>query len=336
MWDLIVSHPDHCLYFYIARHSSIKWFIMADFENPMFDPDGPGIDDDYSFDLANPPLDVQQQLDASGERIQSMRGEIRQGELEDQKKRLAVTFYNEVNRAYGFRLEGRFDYEQFGIDGGGKTLYWTPGDKRIPMTATRGKFDFLALSSPATKYRVGGTVAVQRSPGLTGYTLKTSRLSSAAEKALRQADKALCGSASNSELQDLSGVVNIALRSTEQAETALDGEESKALKSINDQLLDTAWVSPAARELAGLKKAMTELRDELVNNLAKLYEVDKRKSEVEKHLTREHQKLTETSDPEIQQEKRDRIKKLEQELSDIKIERESKPSQQTESSPVPD
>ena len=61
----------------------------------------------------------------------------------------------------------------------------------------------------------------------------------------------------------------------------LDGEQSKALKSINDQPLDTAWVSPAARERAGLKKTMTELRDELVNNLAKLSEVDKRKSEVE-------------------------------------------------------
>ena len=65
---------------------------MAEFENPTFDPDGPGIDDDYSFDLPDPPLDppldVKQQLDASRERIQSMRGEIRQGELEDQKKRL--------------------------------------------------------------------------------------------------------------------------------------------------------------------------------------------------------------------------------------------------------
>ena len=114
---------------------------MAEFEIPTFDPDGPGIDDDYSFDLPDPPLDVQQQLDASGGRVQSMRGEMWQGELEDQKKRLLDTFYNEVNRAYGFRLEGRIDYEQFGIDGDGKTVYWTPGDKRIPTTATRGKFD---------------------------------------------------------------------------------------------------------------------------------------------------------------------------------------------------
>ena len=59
--------------------------IMADigFENPTSDPDGPGKDDD-SFDLPDPPLDpipldppldlpldVQQWLNASGNRIQS-------------------------------------------------------------------------------------------------------------------------------------------------------------------------------------------------------------------------------------------------------------------------
>ena len=176
---------------------------------------------------------------------------------------------------------------------------------------------------------------MRRLLGLTDYTSKTSRLSSAAERALRQADKALSGSASNIEnieIQDLSSVVNSALRSTEQAKTALDGDQSKALTSINDQLLDTAWVFPATRELTGLKKAMTGMRDEMVNNLAKLSEVDERKFEVEKHLAQEHLKLTETSDPEIQQEMRDRIKNLERELSDIKKEKSQglKPSQQTE------
>ena len=85
----------------------------------------------------------------------------------------------------------------------------------------------------------------------------------------------------------------------------MGGEQFKALTSINDQPLDTAWVSQATRELAGLKKAMTGMRDEMVNNLAKLSEVDERKPEVEKHLAQKHQKLTETSDPEIQQEIQD-------------------------------
>ena len=107
----------------MCSHTHYGWI-----RNPTFDPDGPEIEDDYSFELPDPPLDPpldgQQQLDASGERIQSLRGEIRQGELEDREKRLVDTFYNEVNRAYGFRLEGRIDYEQFGIDDDGKHSIW--------------------------------------------------------------------------------------------------------------------------------------------------------------------------------------------------------------------
>ena len=51
-----------------------------DFENTTFDPDGPGIDDDYSFDLPDaimdPPLRVQQDLNTSGDHIQSLRAEL--------------------------------------------------------------------------------------------------------------------------------------------------------------------------------------------------------------------------------------------------------------------
>ena len=43
-----------------------------------------------------------------------------------------------------------------------------------------------------------------------------------------------------------------------------------------------------------------------------------------KYLAQNYRKLTETSDPEIKQEIRDRIKNLERELSDIKLERESR------------
>ena len=79
-----------------------------DFENPTFDPDGPGIDDDYSLDLPDAIMDplpprVQKELNTFGDNIQSLRGEIIEAELEAQKKRLVDTFYKEVNRAYGLR-----------------------------------------------------------------------------------------------------------------------------------------------------------------------------------------------------------------------------------------
>ena len=48
-----------------------------DFENPTFDPDRPGIDGDYSYDfpdaIMDPPLRAQQELNTSGDRIQSLR-----------------------------------------------------------------------------------------------------------------------------------------------------------------------------------------------------------------------------------------------------------------------
>lgn len=59
------------------------------------------------------------------------------------------------------------------------------------------------------------------------------------------------------------------------------------------------------------------MRDELVNNLAKLANVNDHIPEVEKHLAWEHKNLTENNDSEIQQETRDQIRNLERELSDI-------------------
>ncbi|MEW8525342.1 MAG: hypothetical protein AB2552_20050 [Candidatus Thiodiazotropha endolucinida] len=294
-----------------------------DFENPAFVTDEPGINDDYDLDLPGPviepPLDVQDQLNSSADHIQNLREELRQTAIEAQKKRLVDTFYKELSHAYGLRHEGRIDYEQFGIDADGKTLYWTPGDKRIPITATRGKYQFQALSSLARKYGEGGTNALRRSMGLTGYTSKTSRLSKAAVEKLQQADKVLGAGANDIEtieLQDLPGVADSTIHGAKDVETAL--------KTINDQPIDTKWVTQAARELAGLEKAVTGVRDEMANNLAKLSGVNDGISRVEKHLARERGKITETSDPEIQQEIRERIRRLDRELTDLKLQKDAR------------
>ena len=95
-----------------------------------------------------------------------------------------------------------------------------------------------------------------------------------------------------------------------------------ALKMIGDPPMDTTWVSLATRELARMREAMTRARDELANNLAKLSAIDDLKSEVEKHLARECQKLTEMDDIEIQQDTPDRMRRLQGELSDIELERQ--------------
>ena len=156
----------------------------------MFDPEGPGIDDDYSLDLLDAimdplPLRVQQELNTSGDLIQSLQGKLREVELEAQKKRLVDTFYKEVTQVYGLRPDS-IDHDQFRIDADGKTLYWTPSDKKILITTTRGGVRFLALPTLASRYGAGGTDALRGSLGLTSYTSGTSRkgLSSSAVKGL--------------------------------------------------------------------------------------------------------------------------------------------------------
>ena len=215
-----------------------------------------------------------------------------------------------MNRAYELRPDS-IDYDQFRIDDDGKTLYWTPGDKNISISTMRGGVRFLALSTLASRYGVGGTDALRRLLGLTGYTRKG--LGSSAVNALQQADKILPSNLYNIELEDHPGIADSIRQSAEQVETTID-----------DQPIDTVWVTQARGELAGLEKAMTGIWDELANNLAKLTSIDDQKSEVERHLVREHQILTETNDTEMQREIRDRIRKLESVLSDIELERQAR------------
>ena len=80
------------------------------------------------------------------------------------------------------------------------------------------------------------------------------------------------------------------------------------------------WVTQANRELAGLEKAMTGMRDELANNLAKLTTENPRLKTPRPGAS----KLTETDDTEMQREIRNRIRKLERVLSDIELERQAR------------
>ena len=225
----------------VVRQSSNEYCLQQllrmadfDFENPTFDPDGPGIDDDHSLDLPDAMMDplpprVQEELNTSGDNIQTLHGDIREAEHEAQKKRQVDTFYKEVNRAYGLR-PGSIHYDQFRIDDDGKTLYWTPGDKKISISTTRGGVRFLALSTLVSRYGVCGTDALRTSLGLTGYTRKG--LSSSAVKAFQRADKTLPSYLDNIVLEDIPGIADSARQSAEQVETTID-----------DQPIDTVWVT---------------------------------------------------------------------------------------------
>ena len=119
---------------------------------------------------------------------------------------------------------------------------------------------------------------------------------------LQRAEETLPKNIEAIKLKDLSGIADTTSQSVEDVETTL--------KTINDPQMDTAWVTQARRELAGVWEAMTRSRDELANNLVKLSAIDDRKSEVEKHLAWQGRKLTETDDTEIQQDIQDGMEKL--------------------------
>ena len=77
----------------------------------------------------------------------------------------------------------------------------------------------------------------------------------------------------------------------------------RALAAVGDEPDVSAWLFQAVRELNWLKPAMTDVRDKLANKLAKL-------SAKDQHFAQEGRKLTETNDPELQQEIRERISNL--------------------------
>lgn len=82
---------------------------------------------------------------------------LRESALDDQMKRLIDTFYNVVNRAYGFRPESKIDHKQFGIDADEKTLLWTPDDKKI--YCDEGRSPILGVINIGLNIQAGGTDA---------------------------------------------------------------------------------------------------------------------------------------------------------------------------------
>ena len=68
-----------------------------DFENPTFDPDGPGIDDSYSLGLPDAimgplPPRVQEELNTSGDNIQSLRVRLERQNVRPRKSAWLIHF----------------------------------------------------------------------------------------------------------------------------------------------------------------------------------------------------------------------------------------------------
>ena len=305
--------------------------VAVEFENPVFNPydDAPFVT--QNVDAYGRPLDTlydKSTRDGSafatldtlpylplitpstepGGNIGNLRDEIAAAELATAKTKLVNDYYQTIAEDYkGLPLPEKISYDQFEVSGDGKTLYWTPVEgKVIPMRNSRGG-GFRALGTLAQKYGNGGTDAIRTSMGLescTSTTRKIGKLSPRCEEAVQRAYDII--PAENDNITPV--VADHVIASLEIATKALDEEltpeESAALGTINDPPLDLQWVSPASRELRGLGSAMTRMRDELLNNEAKL-------SELEEHLALERRKLDEAPDEATRNLIAERIKGLE-------------------------
>ena len=139
----------------------------------------------------------------------------------------------------------------------------------------------LSLSTVAG--RPGGGVAIREELGFADWTRKKSSLPAQAVQSLQTTNQEL-GLAATSvdavELQNLGKTATDVADTVHRLETALtDNEIDQVLGTIDDPPFDL-------RELRGLDRALQTIRGELVNNLAKL-------SELDDHIALEKRKLDE-------------------------------------------
>ena len=161
----------------------------------------------------------------------------------------------------------------------------------VRIVDKRGR-EVLALSSIAKE--PGGLAAIRDAMGFNNYGLKP-ELSADVVAALQKGSDnlgSINAEAENVEMQDLPAVA------------------SDAVKTLETTLSDAPEQLPL-REIRGLDKALQTIRGELVNNLAKLTELDN-------HITREQNKLDE---PDIGEFERRRIAERIRDLKDERVSR---------------
>ena len=270
-----------------------------DYDNPTFDRDD--IDDNYPMVPDEP---VQRHIDEFNDSIDKLRGEVRQSELEQQKQRLVKLFYDEVAKRYNITPE-TLGYNQFRLSDDGKTLFWIVGDKEFEINAKQGGGTFLSLGSLAKMFGKGGTRAIRQYLNLPEYQSKTRIASSKAVAALEKARDDVSTMVEEIPLTDITN-------ETEGQELLdnLDFDDDSFLALFNDPLSSTTSTQTEIdkREMDGIANAMTNVKEELANNLAKLAAVDK-------DISKEKQKLGQTEDETQVKTINDRITDLESERS---------------------
>ena len=235
---------------------------MADFDidNPVFEPD------DWEEDIGDD--------DVLSTSLQDPVAEGKGMSLQQELLQTAVGDYYNASAEAGLTPSLGRDPGKFELVDGRLRLKAYPNLDLVNKRSGRP----LALSTLASR---GGTKAIREDLGFADWAAKKSSLPAAAVEALQTTNLELGDAAAavdSVELEDLGQTVTEVSDAVQRMETALtDADIDEILGTLDDPPLNL-------REIRGLDKALQTIRGELVNNLAKLTELDD-------HIALERQKL---------------------------------------------
>ena len=249
---------------------------MADFDNPVFEPDDweedIGDDDVLTTSLHDPDFDGMSServtIDGTSTSVtSSLQQELLQTAVDD--------YYNAAAEA-GLTPSLGKDPGKFELVDGQIRLKAYPNLDLVNKRSGRP----LALSTLASR---GGTKVIREDLGFADWAAKKSSLPAQAVETLQTTNLELGDAAAavdSVELEDLGQAVTEVSDAVQRMETALtDADIDEILGTLDDPPLNL-------REIRGLDRALQTIRGELVNNLAKL-------SELDDHIALEKRKLDE-------------------------------------------
>ena len=226
---------------------------MTEYENPTFD-------EDKELDelLADEDDEFDRTIQNQSVHIENIGYDVdtRTQLIVEQKQYIVKEYYKLIKEKYG--LDPVYiDYSNFELGPDNKTLFLKVGDKEIQITAKTGG-TFINLRSLASKIGSGGANKIRDLLSLPTYRSANKPLTAQAVARLQNVENNL-PDVDNVEMTDLPNAAETAVKELETS--FIDGQGTQT--------------DMTRREMDGILKAMTSVKEEIANELAKLNETNK-------------------------------------------------------------
>jgi len=224
--------------------------------------------EDYDIDMDDvfTPADDMAEATASVAPLHSVRRELLESRVKD------------FHTSLGQPMPEVLDHTDYDMDNKDNPYAVTDTGQKVLLTKKNNPNQFLAKNTLRQRL----SIALQRKLGI-NEALATPKLPTQAVAQLQNAEQNLPTNIESLPLEDLAQSANTTTETILELETSFtQADEDTALKTINDQPLPM-------REIMGLNQALQSIRGELINNLAKLGDVDSHIELEEKKASRSRQ-----------------------------------------------